>query len=147
MTESFEDAFHPVLKISQFFGAFPLEFDCDNPKQTKFRWKSVKVIYNLIFLFCGTIECLLSLRLAVKDGAISLSGSSGFTYLFVSIFGSFLMLNIARKWPELMIKWKKCENVFVTDSVYNMPGLSLKRKIWFWASIVGLLAFRKWEFD
>lgn len=145
MSESFQDAFYPILRVSQFFGVLPLDFNRDKPKRLKFRWKSVKTIYSLIFLFCGTIESILSFRVAIKGGTISLWGSSGFIFLFVAICGGILMLNLTRKWPELMVRWENCENVFVIDSAYCIQGLSLKRKIWFWASIMGFLAFREFH--
>lgn len=130
MTESFQEAFRPVIKLSQYFGVFPIDFvDKNNPKKIVFRWKSLKTIYSLIFIVCCSIECSLSLRLAVTGGSISLSGSSGFTYLFVSGFGAMCLLRLAHKWPKLMEQWEKHEIVFVTDPAYRIEGMSLKKKI------------------
>lgn len=128
MSESFHNVISPVLRISQFFGLMPVNLDTDDPMKIDFAWKSGKTVYCIIFLFCGTIEAGLSLRIAIKKG-LELSGSSGFTYLLVSTLGGFLMLNLARKWPRLIAKWWKSEEIFVTQSCYQFDGLSLKTKI------------------
>lgn len=137
MSESFQDAFYPIIKISQFFGIFPISFVHD---KITFKWMSVKTFYSLIFLSCAIIECTLSFRVAFKGG-ISLWGSSSFSYMFVATVGCIFFLRIAQKWPCLMEQWQKSENVIIIDSAYCIEGMSLKRKIWFWASIMGLLAF------
>lgn len=137
MSESFQDAFHPIIKISQFFGIFPISFAHD---KITFKWISAKTFYSLLFLACAIIECTLSFRVAFKGG-ISLWGSSSFSYMFVATAGCMFLLRIARKWPCLMEQWQKSEKVIIIDSAYCIEGMSLKRKIWFWASIMGLLAF------
>jgi gustatory receptor len=129
MSESFFNVFSPVLRISKYFGTMPLSFgSTSDPKKIVFHWKSVKTFYCLIFLVCASIECALSLRIALKDG-LALSHSSGTTYHFVASLGGFLLLNLARKWPNMMVKWYKSEEVFITQTSYHIDGVSLKTRI------------------
>jgi gustatory receptor len=128
-SESFNNVFSPVLRVTKYFGIMPLSIENTNdPKKIDFKWKSVKTIYCLVFLVFASIECALSFRIALKEG-LALGQSSGTSYHFVSSLGGFLLLNLARKWPTMIFKWNKSEEVFITQTCYHTDGLSLKTKI------------------
>lgn len=139
---SFHDAIGPVLRVSQFFGLMPVDgVNSNDISNINFRWKSIKSIYALVFLACGSVECLLCLRLAAISG-MTLGFSSALSFYATSMFGAFYLLKLASKWQHLMTFWYKCEKVFLKPP-YIIRGWSLKQKIRLWAASIGLFSLCK----
>jgi gustatory receptor len=148
LSGSFHDAIGPVLKIAQFFGLLPAENIAGKDISTiNFKWKSVKTVYSVIFLFCGTIECILCFRMIFVSN-MSLGYASAMSFYMISMFGAFCLFNMAKKWKTLMKFWYEKEKVLL-KAPYKMHGLSLKQKIRLWAAVIGFLSFRnhKWKFQ
>lgn len=136
---SFHEAIGPVLWISQFFGILPANGVCSKDiSNISFRWTSLKTVYSLLFLICGWIECLLSLRLLVTRG-ISISQASSSSFLLTSIVGACSLFGIAQNWNMLMKFWYDSEKVFL-EAPYKVCGWPLKRKIQLWAATIGILS-------
>ena len=61
--KSFQEAVGPILVIGQCFGSLPVEGILSKDiANLKFRWKSFRTIYSIIFLICGTIESAMAVR-------------------------------------------------------------------------------------
>lgn len=60
---SFHNSVGYAFVYGQFFGLLP--FDgvlAKDENQVEFRWKSLKTIYSVLFLFCGTAESAMGVR-------------------------------------------------------------------------------------
>lgn len=135
---SFHDAIGPVLQVAQVFGLMPVDgVASKNISNTKFRWKSLKTIYSLLFLSCGTIELLLCLSLMFENG-MSLEMSRTLFFMFISMISAFFFFKTAMNWENLMKLWFENEKVFLKFP-YTIRGSSLKRRIRLWAVLVGIL--------
>lgn len=142
---SFHEAIGPVLKFSQFFGLIPVDhIDGNDISRINFRWKSIKSIYSLVFIVCGTLEGLLLVKLLCKRG-VSLGYASAFGFLFISLTGAYCLFNLATKWHRLMNFWYETEKVFL-KAPYKLRGWSMKHKIRLWAAVVGILALGNYSF-
>lgn len=139
---SFHDAIWPIFRVAQVFALMPVDgINAKDISSINFRWKSAKTLYSLAFLFCGTIECLLCLRVAIKGG-LSLGLSNAFSFYVISMMGAFFIFKLATKWHNLMKLWYESEKVFLKYP-YMIRGISLKRRIRFWAALVGFLSLRE----
>jgi gustatory receptor len=125
---SFHEAVGPVLTYGQFFGLLPADGVLSNDEEkVKFRWKSVKTIYSMIFLFCGTVESGLGTRRLLRLG-FNINFAEGLLFFILAMFRAFVFFNLARKWNVIMRLWKKCESPFLQPP-YKVNGWSLKTKI------------------
>lgn len=140
--DSFHEAIGPVIKVSQFFGMMSVDnVNTKNVSNLAFRWKSLKTIYCLIFLFCGTCECILCIR-SVAIRGINLGYSSALAFFCFSMLGAICMLKFAIQWKDLMQVWYETEKVFL-KAPYKINKWSLKKKVGLWAGIYGFLTLRK----
>lgn len=136
---SFHDAIGPVLLVSSFFGLMPVNnVNSNDIADIDFRWKSVKTIYSLTFIICGSIECLLYFRLCMDKG-LTLVATSSLSFYVTSVLGAIYIFNFATNWKRLMKLWYKSEKIFL-KAPYTVNGWPLKRKIRVWAATIGFLA-------
>lgn len=139
MKGSFHEAIGPVVFVAQFFGVLPVDgVNSGEISGLRFRWKSIKTIYSLVFVICGSVECVLCLRLVFQRG-LSLSYCSALTFYTVSVLGAIYMIKLASKWKYLMKVWYECEKVFL-KAPYKMHGWPLKRVTILWSVGFGFLA-------
>lgn len=140
---SFHDAIGPILLVSNFFGMMPVDnVNSKDIADIDFQWKSVKTIYSLTFIICGSIECLLCFRLSMYRG-MTLGYMSSLSFYFTSMFGAVYLFNFATNWKRLMKLWYKSEKIFL-KAPYTVNGWPLKRKIRVWATTIGFLALSNW---
>lgn len=99
----------------------------DDESQLKFRWKSLKTIYSLMFLFCGTVESCLGTRRLLRLG-FSINYVEGLVFFILAAVRAYIFFFLARKWSEIMKMWKKCEIVFLHEP-YKVTGWSLSLKL------------------
>jgi gustatory receptor len=126
--QSFQEAVGPVLIFGQFFGLLPVEGVSSNDEEKiKFRWKSLKTIYSMIFLFCSTIDCVLVITRLFRLG-FNIKLSEDLIFFILAMVRAFVFFNLARKWNDIMRMWKKCESPFLKPP-YKVNGWSLKMKI------------------
>lgn len=125
---SFHNSVGYAFVYGQFFGLLP--FDgvlAKDENQVEFRWKSLKTIYSLIFLFCGTAESAMGIRRLLRLG-FKLNFAEGLLFFILSMVRSFILFHLARNWKTIIKRWRTCEDVFLRDP-YRVKGWSLRRKI------------------
>lgn len=106
----------------------PVDGVCSRDEnQIQFCWKSLKTIYSMIFLFCGTVESLLGTRRLLRLG-FNIQYVDELMFFILAMIRSFIFFRIARNWKEIVEMWRKCENVFLQEP-YRVKGLRLKVKI------------------
>lgn len=132
--ESFHEAVKPVILCGQFFGLVPVDNLLQpDEKKLEFRWKSIKTIYSLIFLFLGSIESAVGIRRFIRLG-FNIHFTESLLFLITAMIKALLMFLIGRKWKEIMVKWRKCENIFL-QSPFDIDGWKLKTKLRFVAML------------
>lgn len=106
----------------------PVDGICSRDEsQIQFRWKSLKTIYSMIFLFCGTVESCLGTRRLLRLG-FNIRYVDELMFFILAMVRSFLFFKIARNWKEIVEMWRKCENVFLEEP-YRVRGMSLKVRV------------------
>lgn len=127
--QSFQEAIGPVLVLGQCFGSMPVEGilskDIGN---LKFRWNSLRTIYSIVFLTCGTIESCMAVRRLLRLG-FNINFAETMIFFVSSMGRAFVLFQMARKWNMFMKFWSQCENVFLHSPYENLKGWSLGRKI------------------
>lgn len=132
---SFFDAIGPILQISQWFGLMPADgVNSKNILGVGFRWKSLKSLYSLVFVVCGSIEAILCVRLALLRG-MTFGYSITVCFQLVSVSVAIFQINLASKWRSFMEFWYQKEKVFL-NAPYGIRGWTLKQKIRFWTSAI-----------
>jgi gustatory receptor len=126
--ESFHQAVGPALLLGQIFGMLPVDgVLAKNEKDLNFRWKSPKTIYSIFFLFCGTIESCIGTRRLLRLG-FNIHYAESFFFLIAAMIRAFVLFFMGRKWKFIMMRWRKCEDVFLRDP-YTTKGWSLSRRL------------------
>jgi len=126
--ESFHQAVGPALLLGQIFAMLPVDgVLAKNEKDLNFRWKSPKTIYSIVFLFCGTIESCIGTKRLLRLG-FNIHYAESFFFLIAAMIRAFVLFFMGRKWKFIMMRWRKCEDVFLREP-YETRGWSLSRRI------------------
>lgn len=125
---SFHQSVGWALAYGQFFGMLPADgVLAADEEQVEFRWKSIKTIYSMIFLFCGTVESCLGTRRLLRLG-FKLNFAEGLLFFISAMVRAVILFRLARKWKGFIKYWRECEDVFLR-APYRVKGWSLRRKI------------------
>lgn len=117
-----------LINDFQLYGMIPVDGVLSGDEnQLEFRWKSLKTIYTMFFLFCGAVESCLGTRRLLRLG-FKLQYVEGLVFFILAAIRAFIFFRLARNWKEIMKMWQKCENVFLYEP-YRVKGFSLKVKI------------------
>jgi Trehalose receptor len=124
---SFHQSVGPVLAYGQFFAILPVDgVLAKDEDQLRFRWKSIKTIYSLLFLFCGTVESCMGTRRLLRLG-FNIGFAEGLLFFVTAMIRSYLLFGLARHWKEFIAFWRKCEEAFLHPP-YSIRGWSLSSK-------------------
>ena len=136
---TFHDAIGPILVVARIFGLMPVSgVESSEIKRIKFHWKSVKSIYSLIFIVCGTVELICLIRFVLNNG-LTLGHASNLSFYVASMLGTCCFFRFAMNWKRLMKLWYESEKVFL-KAPYVVQGWSLKCKLRVWAAVLGFVA-------
>lgn len=139
---SFHQSIGTVLTYGQFFGMLPVDGVLAKDESVlKFRWKSLKTIYSMAFLFFGTVESCLGVRRLLRLG-FNINFAEGLLFFVTAMIRAFMIFRLARNWNAIMKKWKMCEDAFLKPP-YRVKGWSLGTKVKVISGIVALLGTSK----
>lgn len=125
---SFHQSVGPALAYGQFFGILPVDgVLAKDETQLAFRWRSIKTVYSMIFLFCGTVESCLGTRRLLRLG-FNIQFAEGLLFFIAAMVRSYMFFHLASHWRDIIAYWRKCEDVFLRPP-YVIRGWSLRRKI------------------
>lgn len=125
---SFHNSVGPALMFGQFFGAIPVcGVLAKDEESVKFKWLSVRTIYSMLFLLCGTIESSLGTRRFLRLG-FNVHFAEGLMFFITAMIRAFMFFQLAREWSTIIKYWRKCEEPFLSEP-YTVKGWSLRKKI------------------
>lgn len=128
---SFHKCFGPVMAVVQFFALLPINgVLSDSEDFLEFRWKSIRVIYAMLFLFCGTVESCLGTRRLLRLG-FNIHFAEGLLFFITAMVKSFLMFRLGKNWKKIIRFWRKCEDVFLRAPYRSHSNLKLKIQLTF----------------
>lgn len=117
-----------MLLFGQLLGMLPVDgILSKSEKDLKFRWRSPKTIYSIIFLFCGTIESSVATRRLLRLG-FNIHYAEGFLFYITAMIRAYYIFRLGMKWTLIIQKWRSCEDVFLREP-YTIKGWKLSRKI------------------
>lgn len=132
----------PVLLLGQFFGMLPVDgVLSESENDLKFRWKSPKTIYSMIFLFCGTVESCLATRRLLRLG-FNIHFAETLLFFVTATIHAYIFFHLGRKWKDIMNFWRSKEEVFLNEP-YKSHKFELKKKICIFYGIAAFMAIRK----
>lgn len=141
---SFHQSVGPALAYGQFFGLLPVDGVLEKDEnRVEFRWRSIKTIYSMIFLFCGTVESCLGTRRLLRLG-FKINFAEGLLFFITAMVRAFIVFRLARHWKEIIKRWRHCEDVFLKPP-YRVRGWSLSLRIRVIFILLAALSAGKWE--
>lgn len=125
---SFHQSVGWALAYGQFFSMLPVDgVLAADEEQVEFRWRSIKTIYSMIFLFCGTVESCLGTRRLLRLG-FKINFAEGLLFFISAMMRAVIIFRLARNWKGFIKYWRECEDDFLR-APYRVKGWSLRRKI------------------
>lgn len=102
-------AMRPVFAVARVFSLLPVQgVFGDSLMDVKFTWISLSIFYSILVIaivgFMTIIACLKFLQ-----DALSFSNIVSVFFYVYNFCGIILFVDIARKWPELMVHWHTVE--------------------------------------
>jgi hypothetical protein len=118
----------PCLVYGEIFGMIPaVGIMSKNESEVFFRWRSLRAIYSMFFLFCCTSDSLMGVGRLLRRG-FSIYHFEGLIFFTLATVRSFIFFHLGMKWRKIMAKWKECEEPFVS-APYGVRGWNLSRRI------------------
>ncbi|KAJ9573599.1 hypothetical protein L9F63_009015, partial [Diploptera punctata] len=121
---SFHHVMSSVLITAQCFGVMPVSgITAPSAKQLRFRWWSIRTVFCMIVTLGAFLNLTFSFMI-MKSG-ISFEQSDNIVFFGCVTAMYMLFLQLARKWPNLVIQW---ENLELSQRRYGYPKF-LNRKV------------------
>jgi gustatory receptor len=116
---SFQEAVGFILAVAQFFGIMPVSgVRCKSVNSLKFKKFSIRFIWSIVLIvgliWMFTIDIIWIYRSHVEFGKVI-----GTTFDITNLVSIFCFMELARKWPEVMLKWNEVEK-FLPQLKYQM---------------------------
>ncbi|KAM8709834.1 hypothetical protein ACLKA7_016611 [Drosophila subpalustris] len=106
---TFHEAVGKVLITAQFFAMMPVRgVTAQHPSSLNFSWLHVRTCCCLLFIASTVIDLTLTIY-KVLDGDISFNNIKPIIFRGCILLVCVTALNLARKWPELMMHWHEIE--------------------------------------
>lgn len=114
----------------------------NNPEAIKFKWKSFRTIFSLLFLLSSFSVAYLVLYKKAEEGSLSPSNIIGFIFFGNCACVCLFFFLLSQHWQKIMIFWSKSEQCFSTVKYNNnAKSWSLKTRINVCLYTMLLLAF------
>lgn len=125
---TFHEAISFVLATAQLFGIMPVSgIRGKTPRDLKFRKFSFRFVLCLVYMFglfwIMTMDVLWIYRTRIEFGKLI-----NFVFDFTNLISLFCFLELARKWPQLMLKWNEVEK-FLPQLKYQMDKQKMAYEI------------------
>ncbi|XP_034481335.1 gustatory receptor for sugar taste 64a [Drosophila innubila] len=126
--ETFHRAVYPVMLLAQCFAIMPLSNIWQlNPRRIRFRFKSVQMIFTLLFLVGSSTITLAMLKHLLRIGVTAKNFVGLVFFTFVQC-ACILFINLARRWPPLIRYWTRMELIF-TKPPYKVLQSNLAKRV------------------
>ncbi|XP_055635567.1 gustatory receptor for sugar taste 64a-like [Toxorhynchites rutilus septentrionalis] len=138
--DTFHRAIRPFIVVGQLFGIFPIAgIFSNNARHVRVDWFSVRVILNLVIIGAGSFNMITEIQ-RLRTIGISAKNINHLVFLIDACLISTLFLRMATQWQRVAIKWSQVDKIFLSESYRICSWWTLKRKIWFTAGLLLLLA-------
>uniref|UniRef100_A0A1I8MLZ4 Gustatory receptor n=1 Tax=Musca domestica TaxID=7370 RepID=A0A1I8MLZ4_MUSDO len=105
----FHEAVGKILLIAQCFAMMPVRgVTSSHPRYLSFSWTHIRTIYCLIFITCSAVDSIIAVY-KVLNAPITFNTIEPMIFRIAILIVCVSALNLARKWPELMVQWHSLE--------------------------------------
>lgn len=119
---TFHEAVGKVLLTAQCFAMMPVRgVTAKHPSSLNFSWFHVRTGFCLFFIVSTLIDLSLTVY-KVLDGNITFNNIKPIIFRSCILVVCITSLNLARKWPKLMLHWHEIEE--------NLPQYPTQREKW-----------------
>ncbi|XP_068149020.1 gustatory receptor for sugar taste 64a-like [Drosophila tropicalis] len=98
-----------------------------NPKRIRFAFKSIQMMFTIIFMVFSSILTLGTLKHLLKIG-VNAKNFVGLVFFVCVQSACIIFIDLARHWPPVIRYWTRTEMVF-TRPPYEIPKNNLARRI------------------
>ncbi|XP_053691092.1 uncharacterized protein LOC128739622 [Sabethes cyaneus] len=129
--DSFNVAMRPVILIFQLMGTFPM---CGllqrDTLALRFKWLSIQTAVSLVFVMTGLLMCYIEYERLERVG-VNARNIIGILFYIDTVIIMMLMVNFARRWRSLAIKWRYVDSVVpVTGKSNTFMLLKIRWTAW-----------------
>ncbi|XP_055605233.1 gustatory receptor for sugar taste 64a-like [Uranotaenia lowii] len=108
----------------QLFGIFPvMGIRKRDPLDLRFKWTSFRTIFSLLITTVGIVMFYIELERLDKVGANAIN-TIGIVFYGTTVISMFLMINLARKWRPLAVRWELYDRSLVNERLVSGTKLS-----------------------
>uniref|UniRef100_A0A182WQR1 Gustatory receptor n=1 Tax=Anopheles minimus TaxID=112268 RepID=A0A182WQR1_9DIPT len=126
---SFHHAVAPVLLLGQCITLLPVvNIFSANYRTVRFKMKSFRCIYSLLYLVLTGIYCVLSIRWYIRKG-LNISYFANCIYMVVVYLSAWLFFFIAIDWHSILDAFANCERSFLRDH-YRLQSRGTFNLVW-----------------
>ncbi|EDW73451.1 uncharacterized protein Dwil_GK17552 [Drosophila willistoni] len=124
----FHRAVYPIMLLAQCFAIMPLTGVWEaNPKRIRFAFKSIQMMFTIIFMVFSSILTLGTLKHLLKIG-VNAKNFVGLVFFACVQSACIIFIDLARHWPPVIRYWTRTEMVF-TRPPYEIPKTNLASRI------------------
>lgn len=129
--DSFQNATHWMLFVSQFFGIMPL-IGLGVPRKSKrqhlsFSWRGPSTMYTMALLLMSAFETILCIYQIFESGFF-FGNIGALTFYLLALISRSFLLTLGIDWPRILSYWRLTEDIFL-ELPYTSPWAYSKRRI------------------
>lgn len=106
-----------ALRIAKLFGLFPINIDSRNPQNIRFRWRSLRTFFSLIFVFGSGVTTIAILKSQTAAGPLTMRNIIGIVFFGGCFVNCILLFKIAQRFDILMVHWMAVESQLSDDEL------------------------------
>ncbi|XP_050079396.1 gustatory receptor for sugar taste 64b-like [Anopheles maculipalpis] len=126
---TFHHAVAPVLLLGQCFTLLPVvNIFSANFRTARFKLRSFRCIYSLLYLALTGVYCVLSIRWYIRKG-LNISYFANCIYMVVVYLSAWLFFFIAIQWHSILDAFASCERSFLRDH-YRLQTRGTFNLVW-----------------
>lgn len=124
--DSFNNAMRPVFAVFQMIGTFPVTgIRQKKTIEFQFKWFSMRTGFSVVLIAIGLVMCYIEYERLDRVG-VNARNIVGILFYIDTVIIMILLINLARNWRSLAIKWENVDRVFQN---HNVKGRSMQFKI------------------
>ncbi|XP_075162534.1 gustatory receptor for sugar taste 64f-like [Haematobia irritans] len=106
----FHEAVGRIFVIAECFTMMPVRgVTASHPRYLSFSWWSFRTIYSMVFIVCMVIDTIISIY-KILHRPITFNNIEPLAFRLPIIIVCLSALQLARKWPSLMMEWHNIES-------------------------------------
>nr|XP_029718703.1 gustatory receptor for sugar taste 64a-like [Aedes albopictus] len=115
--QTFHSAMRPILLLYQVIGVFPVYgITRKDPQDLRFRWLTLRALFSVTIMLIGLVMSVVEYERLTRVGGVNTQSIIGILFYMDTVFSIMLLVMIAQRWKQLVVKFGEIHEVFVVGS-------------------------------